>query len=42
MKMKWKKTSAALLVATMTVTGASYAWANENLFDTVNLNDLTK
>lgn len=36
--MKFKKTGAALLVATMTVTGASYAWANENLFDTVDLN----
>lgn len=38
MQMKFKKTGAALLVATMTVTGASYAWANENLFDTVDLN----
>lgn len=40
MQMKWKKTSAALLVATMTITGASYAWANENLFDTVDLSKL--
>lgn len=38
--MKWKKTSAALLVATMTLTGAGYAWANENLFDTVDLKDV--
>ncbi|MEK3993926.1 MULTISPECIES: hypothetical protein [unclassified Psychrobacillus] len=38
--MKFKKTGAALLVATMTVTGASYAWANENLFDTVDLNEV--
>lgn len=42
MKVKFKKTGAALLVATMTVTGASYAWANENLFDTVDLNDVLK
>lgn len=42
MQMKWKKTGAALLVATMTVTGGSYAWANENLFDTVNVNDVLK
>ncbi|WP_144511959.1 hypothetical protein [Bacillus sp. FJAT-22090] len=42
MQMKWKKTGAALLVATITVTGGSYAWANENLFDTVNLNDVLK
>ncbi|WP_313894235.1 hypothetical protein [Psychrobacillus sp.] len=40
MQMKWKKASAALLAATMTVTGASYAWANENLFDTVDLSKL--
>ncbi|MCZ8532051.1 hypothetical protein [Psychrobacillus psychrodurans] len=40
MQMKFKKTGAALLVATMTVTGASYAWANENLFDTVDLNEV--
>lgn len=42
MQMKWKKTSAALLVATLTVTGNGYAWANENLFDTVDLSKLTK
>ena len=42
MQMKFKKTGAALLVATMTVTGAGYAWANENLFDTVDLNDVLK
>lgn len=40
MQMKFKKTGAALLVATMTVTGASYAWANENLFDTVDLGEV--
>ncbi|MEK3978715.1 hypothetical protein MKY37_06405 [Psychrobacillus sp. FSL K6-2836] len=40
MQMKFKKTGAALLVATMTLTGASYAWANENLFDTVDLNEV--
>jgi len=40
LQMKFKKTGAALLVATMTVTGASYAWANENLFDTVDLKDV--
>jgi len=38
--MKWKKTGAALLVAGMTLTGATYAWANENLFDTVDLSKL--
>lgn len=38
--MKWKKTGAALLVAGMTLTGAGYAWANENLFDTVDLSKL--
>jgi len=31
--MKFKKTSAALLVATMAITGASYAWADESLVD---------
>ncbi|SES03886.1 hypothetical protein [Psychrobacillus sp. OK032] len=40
MQMKWKKTGAALLVAGMTLTGATYAWANENLFDTVDLSKL--
>ncbi|QUG40536.1 hypothetical protein KD050_14685 [Psychrobacillus sp. INOP01] len=40
MQMKFKKTGAALLVATITLTGASYAWANENLFDTVDLNEV--
>ncbi|TQR21207.1 hypothetical protein [Psychrobacillus vulpis] len=40
MQMKWKKTGAALLVAGMTLTGAGYAWANENLFDTVDLSKL--
>lgn len=30
--MKFKKTSAALLVATMTVAGSSYAWASEGFF----------
>ncbi|MEK4484640.1 hypothetical protein MHH81_03480 [Psychrobacillus sp. FSL H8-0484] len=40
MNMKFKKTSAALLVATMTLTGAGYAWADENLFDTVDLKDV--
>lgn len=30
--MKFKKTSAALLVATLAVTGSSYAWADETLF----------
>lgn len=33
MNLKFKKTSAALLVATMTVAGSSYAWADENLFE---------
>lgn len=42
MQMKWKKTGAALLVATLTVTGSGYAWANENLFDTVDLNKVIK
>lgn len=42
MQMKWKKTGAALLVATLTVTGSAYAWANENLFDTVDLNKVIK
>lgn len=40
MQMKFKKTGAALLVATITVAGSSYAWANENLFDTVDLNEV--
>lgn len=42
MQMKWKKTGAALLVATLTITGSGYAWANENLFDTVDLNKVIK
>lgn len=42
MQMKWKKTGAALLVVTLTVTGSGYAWANENLFDTVDLNKVLK
>lgn len=37
----WKKTGAALLVATLTVSGAGYAWANSN-YDTVNINDVYK
>lgn len=37
----WKKTGAALLVATLTVSGAGYAWANGN-YDTVNINDVIK
>lgn len=37
----WKKTGAALLVATLTVSGAGYAWANSN-YDTVNINDVNK
>ncbi|MEK4523179.1 hypothetical protein MKX96_16240 [Psychrobacillus sp. FSL W7-1493] len=37
----WKKTGAALLVATLTVSGAGYAWANSN-YDTVNINDVKK
>lgn len=37
----WKKTGAALLVATLTVSGAGYAWANNN-YDTVNINDVNK
>lgn len=42
MQMKWKKTGAALLVATLTITGSGYAWANENLFDTVDLSKVIK
>lgn len=37
----WKKTGAALLVATLTVSGAVYSWANSN-YDTVDLNDINK
>lgn len=34
---KWKRMSAAAIIATMTVTGGAYAWADE--FKTVSIND---
>ncbi|WP_391120016.1 hypothetical protein [Psychrobacillus sp. L3] len=40
--MKWKKTGAALLVTTLTVTSAGYAFANNQLFDTVDLSKLNQ
>lgn len=40
--MKWKKTGAALLVTTLTVTSAGYAFANNQLFDTVDLSKLSQ
>ena len=38
---KWKKTGVAVLVATLTVSGAGYAWASGN-YDTVSINDVYK
>ncbi len=38
---KWKKTGVAVLVATLTVSGAGYAWASGN-YDTVSINDVNK
>ncbi len=39
MQKKWKKTGVALMVATLTVSGASYAWAADE-FDTVSITDV--
>lgn len=38
--MKWKKTGAALLVTTLTITSAGYAMANEQLYEIVDLSKL--
>lgn len=40
MQKKWKKTGAALLIAGLTVTGTSYAWADEKANQTIDLSQL--
>ena len=42
MQKKWKKTGAALLIAGLTVTGTSYAWADEKATQTIDLSQLGK
>lgn len=42
MQKKWKQTGAALLIAGLTVTGASYAWADEKAIETIDLSQLGK
>ena len=42
MQKKWKRTGAALLIAGLTVTGTSYAWADEKGFDPLDLRQLGK
>ncbi len=42
MQKKWKQTGAALLIAGLTVTGTSYAWADEKATETINLSQLGK
>ena len=40
MQKKWEKTGAALLIAGLTVTGTSYAWADEKATKTIDLSQL--
>lgn len=42
MQKKWKKTGAALLIAGLTVTGTSYAWADEKATQAIDLSQLGK
>ncbi|WP_342506652.1 hypothetical protein [Sporosarcina sp. FSL K6-2383] len=42
MQKKWKQTGAALLIAGLTVTGTSYAWADEKASETLDLRQLGK
>ncbi len=42
MQKKWKRTGAALLIAGLTVTGTSYAWADEKALDSLDLRQLGK
>ena len=42
MQKKWKKTGAALLIAGLTVTGTSYAWADEKETNTIGQSQLGK
>jgi len=42
MQKKWKQTGAALLIAGLTVTGTSYAWANEKAPEPIDLSQLGK
>jgi len=42
MQKKWKQTGAALLIAGLTVTGTSYAWADEKATETIDLSQLGK
>ena len=42
MQKKWKQTGAALLIAGLTVTGTSYAWADEKATETIDLRQLGK
>lgn len=42
MQKKWKQTGAALLIAGLTVTGTSYAWADEKANEPIDLSQLGK
>lgn len=42
MQKKWKRTGAALLIAGLTVTGTSYAWADEKATEPIDLSQLGK
>ena len=42
MQKKWKQTGAALLIAGLTVTGTSYAWADEKAIEPIDLSQLGK
>ncbi len=42
MQKKWKQTGAALLIAGLTVTGTSYAWADEKATEPIDLSQLGK
>ncbi len=42
MQKKWKRTGAALLIVGLTVTGTSYAWADEKASETLDLRQLGK
>ncbi|QNK88700.1 hypothetical protein H7992_02720 [Sporosarcina sp. resist] len=42
MQKKWKQTGAVLLIAGLTVTGTSYAWADEKANEPIDLSQLRK
>ncbi|WP_203249189.1 hypothetical protein [Sporosarcina beigongshangi] len=42
MQKKWKQTGAALLIAGLTITGTSYAWADEKAIEIIDLSQLGK